>query len=133
MSIDQFGNIAGAYVEVDGHAFNGVAFIDPTSVEYDGPEEITAISGRPFLQGPVWWDCLWDASNSDTFQTLYTIWNLKINSPASTLVAFGLHDPRNAMAFITYDCYMSQPKYSLSKLWIRAVKVRFTTTTPGAG
>lgn len=132
MSIGQFGNIAGSYVEVDGHAFNGVAFLDPTSVEYTGPAQIRGISGRPYLQGPAEWKVQWEASNLDTFQTLYTIWNLKINSVGSTLVAFGLNDPRNAGAFVTYDCYMSEPQYKMSALFVRAVEVTFTTAPPGA-
>lgn len=131
MSIGQFGNIAGSYVEVDGHAFNGVAFLDPTGVDYDGPETFRAISGRPYLQGPASWKVQWDASNLDTFQTLYTLWNLKLNSAAGPRVTFGLNDPRNAGSFQTYDCWMSEPQYTMSNLFVRAVEVTFTTAIPG--
>jgi hypothetical protein len=127
MSISQFGNIAGAYVEVDGQRFDGATFLDPTEVGYAGPEEFRAISGRPYYQGPATWTLAFDASNSDTFQTLYTIWNLKLNTTDGPRVTFGLHDPRTAMGFATYDCWMSEPQFSMSALFIRKVEVKFTT------
>jgi hypothetical protein len=130
MSIDQFGNIAGAYVEVDGKRFDGVTFLGATEAAYKGPEQFVAISGRPYLQGPASWTVKFDVSNADTYQTLYTIWNIKLNGPAGPRVTFGLHDPRNAMAFQEYDCWMSEPPYTLRELFIRDVVFTFTTAVP---
>lgn len=127
MSIDQYGNIAGAYCEVDGHRFDGIAFLNPTTVEYKGPDETRAISGRPYYQGPAVWTISFDASNADTFQTLYVLWNLKLNSADGPRVTFGLHDPRTAMGFAEYDVWMSEPQFTMSALFIRQVKVVFTT------
>jgi hypothetical protein len=130
MSIDQFGNIAGAYVEVDGHRFDGISFLGATEVAYKGPERFRAISGRPYLQGPATWTIKFDVSNSDTYQTLYTLWNLKLNSATGPLVTFGLHDPRNAMGFQEYLCFMDEPPYTLRELFIRDVVFEFTTAVP---
>jgi hypothetical protein len=126
-SLPQRGPMIGASISVDGIAFDGLPHRGPSEVFYHGPEVFTAVSGRPYLQGPVQWECRWATIVLDDYQALYTAWNLKINSGAGPRVAFGLNDGRNAGAWQTYDCWMSEPPHAVKGLYLRDVVVTFTT------
>lgn len=127
MVLNQFGPMNGASVEVDGIAFNDVAHFGPRVVSYQGPEQFRAVSGRPYLQGPVTWECKWEAMVLDDFQALYTVWNLKLNTNAGPRVTFSVNDPRTAGGFESYDCWMDEPQFEMSDLYVRGVTARFTT------
>lgn len=127
MSMNQFGPMVGAKIEVDGIAFDDVSHMGPTSVEYQGPEQFRAISGRPYLQGPVKWVCKWAVAVLDDAQSLYVLWNLKLNTTDGPRVTFAVNDPRNAGTLESYDCWMDEPQFRMEALYVRDLTVTFTT------
>jgi hypothetical protein len=127
MSISQTGPMVGAKVAVDSISFDGVSHQGPKTVAYTGPEAFRAISGRPFLQGPVTWTCKWAVMVLDDFQALYTIFNVKLNTTDGPRVTFSVNDPRNAGGFESYDCWMDEPQFSMEELYVRDVTVTFKT------
>jgi hypothetical protein len=128
--MDQFGRMVGAKITVDALAFDDMSYAGPTEVFYHGPTSFTAISGRPYYQGPASWECHWTAAVLDDFQALYTAWNLKLNTPSGPVVAFGITDPRNAGTLETADCWMSEPQFKISELFTRDIVVTFTEALP---
>jgi hypothetical protein len=107
-----------------------VSHAGPAEVLYHGPEQFRAISGRPYLQGPVIWECRWQVMTLDDFQSLYTIFNIKLNGTSGPRVTFAVNDPRNAGAAESYDCWMDEPQFAMRQLYVRDVVARFTTAVP---
>jgi hypothetical protein len=126
-SLPQFGPMIGASIAVDGIAFDDSAHAGPRTVDYDGPEQWRAVSGRPYLQGPVTWTCKWDAMTLDDFQALYTVWNLLLNSNSGPRVVFSVNDPRTAGGYEGYDCWMDEPQFEMADLYVRGVEARFVS------
>lgn len=126
-SLPQFGRMEGASVAVDGVAFDDLSHRGPAEVLYGGPEQFRAVSGRPYLQGPVTWVCKWRLMTLDDFQSLYTVWNLKLNTASGPRVSFGINDPRNAGSWQAYDCWMDEPTFGVRDLYVRDVTATFTT------
>lgn len=126
-SLPQQSAMVGASISVDGDAFDDVAHAGPKTVLYQGPEQFRAVSGRPYLQGPAVWTCRWEAMTLDDFQSLYVIYNLKLNTAGGPRVTFGVNDPRTAGSFESYDCWMDEPQFSMGELLVRDVTAVFTT------
>lgn len=124
------GVLVGASITVDGVAFDDVANAGPKTVDYQGPETFRAVSGRPYLQGPVVWVCRWPAATSDTFVALYTIWNQKLNTASGPRVTLAINDPRNAGSVQSYEMWMDEPQFGMGELLVRDVIVTFTSVLP---
>lgn len=121
------GTLAGGFVAVDGVAFDDATHAGPREVRYTGPEQFRAVSGRPYVQGPVTWECAWEAMTTDAFLALYTIWNLKLNTNTGPRVTLTLSDPRNGGTTQSYDCWMDEPQFAMVDLYVRKVVARFVS------
>lgn len=123
--LPQTGPMVGNYVALNGTTFDGTDHQQPTSLEYDGPEQIRRLSGAPFLQGPCVVTLKWATCVLDTFQAIYTVWNLAIN-PVGGRVTLTWFDPRQAGRLVSQDFRMDEPTYKVENLYVRDVSVVLT-------
>lgn len=125
--LDQFGPLVGNKLVINGVAFDDAQYQGPTNVKYIGPEKFTAVSGRPYLQGPIQLVATWKTMTADSFQGLYVQYNLNENTGPGPRVTLSWYDPRQAARLVDIAMWMDEPQFEEEELYIRNVTVSFTS------